>query len=334
MAQLAIRGHATRGKEVIELLEMLGGKNSFYYDGTSKELIYTIGSSSELDVCNINSPSVKDGYIVFTLEEFLEKFPYKVGDKVRLPDYESEVKIERMKWDGYGVVYEVYTDDYEWFSVEELNVYNEPYKEQETKKASTEFFDRYCKKCGSQRCTAEGEWLEECKHYKEQEKMQNKLFTDMLDTLSSYLGDILSPEGVEKAIKYIQKNMDEYIEPQYTNTYPQYPSNYEECIGKLPINWDGEVKGYKSDLLYNLQKLLIARAVYWKIYGEQMGLGKPWEPDWTKGYYTPAIIYREGFIQKVEIKNRNAILVFPTEEMRDAFYENFKDLIEQCKELL
>lgn len=26
MAQLAIRGHATRGKEVIEILEMLGGK--------------------------------------------------------------------------------------------------------------------------------------------------------------------------------------------------------------------------------------------------------------------------------------------------------------------
>jgi hypothetical protein len=28
------------------------------------------------------------------------------------------------------------------------------------------------------------------------------------------------------------------------------------------------------------------------------------------------------------------ILAFPTEEMRDTFYENFKDLIEQCKELL
>ena len=35
-----------------------------------------------------------------------------------------------------------------------------------------------------------------------------------------------------------------------------------------------------------------------------------------------------------ETYNRNAILAFPTEEMRDAFYENFKDLIEQCKELL
>ena len=30
----------------------------------------------------------------------------------------------------------------------------------------------------------------------------------------------------------------------------------------------------------------------------------------------------------------NSILVFPTKEMRDAFYENFKDLIEECKELL
>jgi hypothetical protein len=28
------------------------------------------------------------------------------------------------------------------------------------------------------------------------------------------------------------------------------------------------------------------------------------------------------------------ILAFPTEEMRDAFYENFKYLIEECKELL
>lgn len=27
MANLAIRGHATRGKEVIEILEMLGGEN-------------------------------------------------------------------------------------------------------------------------------------------------------------------------------------------------------------------------------------------------------------------------------------------------------------------
>lgn len=30
----------------------------------------------------------------------------------------------------------------------------------------------------------------------------------------------------------------------------------------------------------------------------------------------------------------NVILDFPTKEMRDTFYENFKELIEECKELL
>lgn len=39
-------------------------------------------------------------------------------------------------------------------------------------------------------------------------------------------------------------------------------------------------------------------------------------------------------IVKSGTSHRNAILAFPTEEMRDAFYENFKDLIENCKELL
>ena len=32
--------------------------------------------------------------------------------------------------------------------------------------------------------------------------------------------------------------------------------------------------------------------------------------------------------------NEGAILSFPTEEMRDAFYENFKEQIEVCKEFL
>lgn len=30
----------------------------------------------------------------------------------------------------------------------------------------------------------------------------------------------------------------------------------------------------------------------------------------------------------------NKILIFPTEEIRDIFYENFQDKIEECKELL
>jgi hypothetical protein len=87
------------------------------------------------------------------------------------------------------------------------------------------------------------------------------------------------------------------------------------------------------DSLDNLRRLIICRNAYWKIAGEQMGLGKPWEPD------TCQIVYSIGRdSNKIGLCNNMFggyfILEFPTEEMRDAFYENFKDLIEQCKELL
>lgn len=81
MATFAIKGHATRGNEVIELLEMLGGINIHNLNGNQNYAYYIIDSDKE----------IKGGLYVFgdeellrpTLEEFLEKFPYKVGDKVQ-----------------------------------------------------------------------------------------------------------------------------------------------------------------------------------------------------------------------------------------------------------
>jgi len=66
-----------------------------------------------------------------------------------------------------------------------------------------------------------------------------------------------------------------------------------------------------------------------------MGLGKPWKPDWKSGEQKKyCIYYGADIIQKGSWRNYNSILAFPTEEIRDEFFENFKDLIEQCKELL
>ena len=114
----------------------------------------------------------------------------------------------------------------------------------------------------------------------------------------------------------------------------EYPKTYEECCEVLGHVTIDEVRGYKATLLDNLQMLLVCRDAYWKIVGEEMGLGKPWEYDCNSGYFIPAIIYRSGSIQKVEVRYRNAILSFLTTEMRDAFYETFKKEIEICKELL
>ena len=88
------------------------------------------------------------------------------------------------------------------------------------------------------------------------------------------------------------------------------------------------------DLLYNFQKLLICRDAYWKIASKQMGLDRPWKYDMSKDKFSYAISYQYGYIQKNEIRHKNAILVFPTSKIRNSFYENFKSLIEKCKELL
>ena len=115
---------------------------------------------------------------------------------------------------------------------------------------------------------------------------------------------------------------------------PVYPKTFNECCKTLYCLPDFTLCGYKHELLFNFQKLLICRDAYWKIAGEQMGLGKPWEPDCISDWITEKQI-SYGLYNKLKYSIINpSQFVFPTEEMRDAFYENFKDLIEQCKELL
>ena len=129
----------------------------------------------------------------------------------------------------------------------------------------------------------------------------------------------------------------------------QYPKTYEECckiLGVNPeriltLNWRSEnvLQRYElkaEGLFTNLYKLKICRDAYWKLYGEQMRLGKPWEPDWNDCTQRKFGLYTlENEIRCINLQVlKNIILVFPTEEMRDVFYEHFKDLIEQCKELL
>ena len=119
---------------------------------------------------------------------------------------------------------------------------------------------------------------------------------------------------------------------------PQYPKIYEECLKILGYNIGHTIPmnhGHYGLLMMKIQRLIIFRDAYWKIAGEQMGLGKPWEPDFESGSATKYVITRvENKIKLFKAHEYNHILAFPTEEMRDAFYDNFKELIEECKELL
>ena len=126
---------------------------------------------------------------------------------------------------------------------------------------------------------------------------------------------------------------------------PKYPKTYAECCqylgfvnNELVFEGDYRETNFPSKqwkrlgLINQFNKLLICCDAYWKIAGEEMGLGKPWEPGDNKVF---GIIRQHDKIQKYnDFVGGSTILEFPTEEMRDAFYENFKELIEICKELL
>jgi hypothetical protein len=117
----------------------------------------------------------------------------------------------------------------------------------------------------------------------------------------------------------------------------QYPKSYEDCckILNTPIdNFISKGAGYKAELLSTFQKLLICRDAYWKIAGEQMGLGKPWEPKWEIDNVKYSILVVENEIRIGDNEEIQRLLVFPTEEMRDDFLKNFKERIDFCKELL
>ena len=121
--KLAIKGHRTRGSEIIELLEMLGGINWPYskYFGNEPTLVYYINNHGYIFADEINNSS---RCTIYTLEEFLEKFPYKVGDRVS-SKYLKNYKIEKMEWEDTNnrVIYKL--QGMGWYNASELQPYEE-----------------------------------------------------------------------------------------------------------------------------------------------------------------------------------------------------------------
>lgn len=321
MAQLAIKGHETRGKEVIEILEMLGGK--ILRDRLAgNELFswYYINGNGYIDYKHY---SLFDDTMVFTLEAFIEKYPYKVGDKVLINDDENDVHtIASMTWndDLDRIAYQIKAidgilDDYVWFEDEMI-----PYKSQESIPPYMDYDVRTIKK----------------------EPMEEERVYTTLDF------------NYEPAANKVELILGDYeIKEENGKTYLikkfKYPKTYEECCAivnaspyvNLVYNLaDGQNYSYDADNLHvyeNLRRLIICRDAYWKVVGEQMGLDKPWKPDFlNRTNEIRYFIFCTGItIEKGQsLFPSNKVLIFPSEEMCNAFYENFKDLIELCKELL
>lgn len=284
---IAIKGNAERGNEIIELLEMMGGKNSEHFTGRDSGRYYFIDDNTKC-ICSENAYEMEmcyNGvYIFFSLRYFKDDYPWKVGDVVDVIGREERrgLKIIKMQWgDAYNTM-------------------------------------MYCLDCGED---GYGWWRAEDIQYTE--------YSDFKADLNNAVNNNIEFDLTKYS--YEVKDGKLIIEEKKS----EYPTNYKECCDVLGLNtMDNDAKGYKHFLVIQFQELLIARDAYWKIAGEQMGLDKPWKPDWNWCEYKfcIGIIYDE--IEKFNAGSQKSMLAFPTAEMRDAFFDNFKDLIEQCMELL
>ena len=88
--KIAIQGHATRFKEVIDTLVNLGGINKRNFIGDDTYICYYIDKFNYIEGQFVT----KEGqfvtkidnavYQLYTLEEFEKEFPFKIGDKVTI----------------------------------------------------------------------------------------------------------------------------------------------------------------------------------------------------------------------------------------------------------
>ena len=74
--ELGIKGNPTRSKEVIKILEMLGGENHCNLIGDDDRFFYYIYINDKYIYNSYIGPDEIKGYKIFSLEDFLEKFPY------------------------------------------------------------------------------------------------------------------------------------------------------------------------------------------------------------------------------------------------------------------
>ena len=300
---LAIKGDRKRGNEIIALLEMLGGDNRWKASGNIEKVYYSISNGVIL-----YGPQIVKDTVIFTLDKFYKKYPYKVGDIVKTGKDEEGV-IKQMRWVDNDIVY--------WVNSHKTCDW--------TQTLSVDVLDKYNRLN-----------LNDIE-YSMETKIESTGFMQLGKTFAVIFNDANYEDEVELQLG------DYEIEVRDGKTYavkkkPKYPTTHEECCEVIGISQhDVEIdlpQPYQQKM-FNFFKLRICRDAYWKIAGEEMGLNKPWEPDWKSGEQKKYCIYcGAGIIQKGSWCNHNSILAFPTEEMRDVFHDNFKDLIEQCKEML
>lgn len=158
---------------------------------------------------------------------------------------------------------------------------------------------------------------------------EKKLFIEKLNE-QGYIYDQNDPRVIYKKEKELPKTWEEFCRNNPTkdgeffiNNYSaikEMNEGYRDCVidaNLLPS------KEYAKAMLA-LCKLIQLRDYY----------NDGWKPDWRDKSEKHCIFYNKGNVELFVRNSWSCILVFKSRELRNEFYNNFKDLIEQAKLLL
>ena len=294
--KLAIKFEKERKSDIIKLLEYFGGKNNICIGFPGDTYCYI-----DLDG-NINAMHSWNSRIMdfdrFDYSEFIKKIQFIPGDKVtvNLPGFEEHLEKEVGKLI--------------WSSKSKAIAYSMRCEDGEKEIYSPDVLDPVVKEVT----------VNNIEDFLADKKISSINFQNQ----EHYSDEVELCLSDQHEIK--EKNGKWFV----VKKKPELPKTYEECCRVLGITDVGNgYCGYKWKLLGAFQELLICRDAYWKLAGD-------WKPDWEdKNELKYCIInrYDKGIYYDVLVHVQK-ILAFSTIEIRDKFYENFKDLIEKCKELL
>lgn len=127
---------------------------------------------------------------------------------------------------------------------------------------------------------------------------------------------------IPKGYRFKHRIYDEFVFEKMNDR----PTDIKDAAEILDISMFRS-EDYRMGQLYALQQLLIFRDAWWKMADD-------WKPDWNEETDKFTISNKCNKIYLNNTAWHAEVLSFPTAEMRDKFYDNFKELINEVKELL
>ena len=160
---------------------------------------------------------------------------------------------------------------------------------------------------------------------------EKKLFIEKLNE-QGYIYDPNDSRVLYKKEKELPKTWEEFCKNNPIKPNEVFINNSSSIINAV-LDSNERHKNIDANLLPS-EEYAKAMLALCKLIQLRDCYNDGWEPNWKEASFKYVIkFYDECIYKEYSLRDRN-LLVFKTEELRDTFYNNFKDLIKEAKLLL